>query len=380
MSANPLTVKQKNFKDLIEKAQESMAKVLPKHLDPERMLKVTLLAAMRQPLLYECTRESILRALMTCSELGLEPGDIRGHVYLIPFWNSRAGRYECQVVPGYRGLMSLARRSMAVKSFSAHVIHANDQFQVSYGLDENLIHEPCLNEHPGVAVGAYAVAHLADGSKVFEVMTRSEIEEIAGRSRSKDQQGRLTGPWVTDTEEMWRKTAVRRLCKYLELSPEMVQAFESDEDIEIATAPERGVVNVEGILNPPEPDPPRGLDLDSLRPCLEGALPPERGVEPPPPVFREPVPLPVSRNQPKPAGKARPEAGPLKPKTLSLILSLNNYGITRERIEQLAGYPAEDWGAEVIEVLQNVLPGIKEGGNPERLLQAAFSLEGVSGV
>ncbi len=371
MSANPLTVKRNNFKSLIEKAQESMAKVLPKHLNPERMLKVVLLAASREPLLYECTAESILRALMTCSELGLEPGGERGHLYLVPFWNKWINGYECQTIPGYRGLMHLARNTMDVSYFAAHVVHANDKFFVSYGIHEDLVHEPCMDDHPGVALGGYAVAFLKSGERQFEVMTRSQVESIKSRTKSRDKKGSIVGPWVSDEEEMWRKTAIRRLCKYLELSPEMVKAFEAEDEYEALSAPEKGVVDLGEIL-PDGPEQPPWLDLDTLRPADEEA-PSQVVVEEPPPPVWIPETLPV-KNQPKTG------TGKIPPKTLKFILQFNQAGLTRSRLEAIVGSSAEDWGPEIIEVLQNVLPSILNGANAEKVLRAAFSLEGVAGV
>ena len=72
-------------------------------------------------------------------------------------------------------------------------------------------------------VSVYAVAHLKDGYTQFEVMTRDEVEAIRERSKSKSH-----GPWVTDFAEMARKTVVKRLCKYLPLSPQLAAAIELD--------------------------------------------------------------------------------------------------------------------------------------------------------
>jgi recombinational DNA repair protein RecT len=58
-----------------------------------------------------------------------------------------------------------------------------------------------------------------------EVMTLREVDDIRMRSMSKD-----SGPWVTDFEEMAKKTVFRRHSKVLPMSAELAQAMASDDD------------------------------------------------------------------------------------------------------------------------------------------------------
>ena len=83
--------------------KNSMAAVLPRHINPERMLKIALHAVRAVPQLMECTTESLMGAVMTCAQLGLEPNTVLGHAYLIPFRNKKANRTDVQVkCPGQR--------------------------------------------------------------------------------------------------------------------------------------------------------------------------------------------------------------------------------------------------------------------------------------
>ena len=56
-------------------------------------------------------------------------------------------------------------------------------------------------------------------------MTLAEVDAIRKRSRSG-----TSGPWVTDFDEMAKKTAIRRHSKRLTLSPEFADALEKDDD------------------------------------------------------------------------------------------------------------------------------------------------------
>lgn len=78
---------------------------------------------------------------------------------------------------------------------------------------------------------AYAVAEFKDGGVHVEVMTRQQIEAIRDRSQNVQnakRYGKQT-PWDTDTDEMWRKTALRRICKFLPKSPELAMAIALDD-------------------------------------------------------------------------------------------------------------------------------------------------------
>lgn len=219
--------------NLLERKRGTIASVLPKHITPERIIKVALSAASRTPLLLQCTESSFVLAVMQAAELGLEPGSALGHAYLVPYRNGKTGKYECQMIPGYRGLIALARRSGEIVSLEAHVVYANDKFRVRYGLEPVLEHEPNLTGEPGDLVLAYAVAKLRDGGVQFEVMTRVQLEAVRRRSKAGG-----SGPWVSDFDEMCRKTVVRRLFKYLPVSIELAKALEVDARVEDGEGPD----------------------------------------------------------------------------------------------------------------------------------------------
>lgn len=209
------------LRGLLERSRESMAMVLPRHLTPERMIKVALVAASRTPALLQCDPKSVVQSVMSAAQLGLDCSGTLGSAYLVPY-----GR-TCQLIVGYRGLIDLARRSGQISSIEAHCVRANDAYEVEYGLNPVLRHKPCLSGDPGEVVLVYAIARLVDGTIQTEVMTRAEVDAIRERSKA----GR-SGPWVTDYAEMARKTVVRRLCKYLPLSVELQDALALDDQVE----------------------------------------------------------------------------------------------------------------------------------------------------
>lgn len=202
--------------------------VLPKHVDPDRLLRIALGAMRTTPMLMNASIESLFGAVVQCAQLGLEPNTPLGHAYLIPFNNRRAGKVEVQIVFGYKGLIDLARRSGQIVSIAAHAVYENDDFKFSYGLDEKLEHVPTLNNR-GQVIAFYAVAKLEGGGYAFEVMSREQVEAIRDASQNyayaKDKSKTV---WGQHFDEMGRKTVLRRLFKYLPVSIELATASNLD--------------------------------------------------------------------------------------------------------------------------------------------------------
>jgi recombination protein RecT len=230
-SLAPLTgtaAKQQTLKELLTKAAPSLAAVAPKHLSADRLVKIALSATSRNPDLHACSAASILRAVMQGAEMGLEVGGLMGDCYLVPFRNKHTKQVEAQCIPGYRGLIRLARNSGQIRCIEAHVVYEHDIFDLEYGGAQPIKHRPnILVEDRGRVICVWAKATFKDGGEQVEVMTLPELERIRKRSQAADD-----GPWVTDTAEMQRKTVVRRLCKYLPLSPELAKAVSQDEAVE----------------------------------------------------------------------------------------------------------------------------------------------------
>lgn len=219
-------------KTFFEAQRSTLAAVLPKHVSPDRMLKIALGALRTTPKLMNCSVESLMGAVVHCSQLGLEPNTPLGHAYLIPFENRRKGTTEVQIVLGYKGLVDLARRSGQIVSIAAHEVCENDEFEFVYGLNEDLKHKPALTDR-GKIIAFYAMAKLQGGGHAFEVMSAEQINAIRDASQGYQQAKRYnkeaSSPWGAHYSEMGRKTVLRRLVKYLPVSIELAQAATLDE-------------------------------------------------------------------------------------------------------------------------------------------------------
>ena len=229
-----------NLKSMLERAKPSMAAVIPRHLTPERMIKLALVAASRTPKLLQCTPASVVQAVMTASQLGIDVGGSLGAGYIVPYGD------QAQFIIGYRGLIELARRSGQILGIEARVVHEKDVFEFEYGLHPKLRHVPSSDPEPGKTIFAYAIAQMKDSDPQLEVMGLSQLEGIRKRSKAAN-----NGPWITDTDEMYRKTVVRRLCKYLPLSVDLQTALELEDRAEKG---EQTAIDVDLVPEPDEPE------------------------------------------------------------------------------------------------------------------------------
>lgn len=198
------------IRDLMEKAKPQIALALPKYMNADRLARLALTSILRNPQLLECDPLTLVGAVIQCAQLGLEPGSNYG-AHLVPFWNNKAGKRDVQVIPDYRGLMALCRNSDQISTINAHAVYDQDHFEFAYGADPQLVHIPHLSKDRGEIKYFYAVARLKDGGTQFVVLAKWEVDEI----RDRYSRAASNGPWVTNYDEMGKKTCVRRLVDYL---------------------------------------------------------------------------------------------------------------------------------------------------------------------
>jgi recombination protein RecT len=231
------------IRDLLEKSKSQIALALPRHLTPERLMRVAMTTIQKNPKLLEADPRTLIGAIIQCAQLGLEPDSILGHAYLVPFWNGQLGRYDVTFIAGYKGLIALAKRGGDVTQIHAINVYDKEPFIYEEGDNPKLKHTP---QPPGIRgegkAGTYAVSRNADGQVEFIFMWTEEIEAIRDRAlktRRIDTADTVKfprekwGPWGTDEDEMFKKTAIRRLSKILSLSPEFQKAAALDEMAEI---------------------------------------------------------------------------------------------------------------------------------------------------
>jgi len=226
-------------KAMVEKNLGAIQMALPKHLSPDRFARVFYTTILKTPKLLDCEPRSLVSALIQCSELGLEPINALGQIYLLPFYNTKARRYEVQIIPGYRGYIQLAQNSGKIVDISAHVVYDKEPFELVFGTEEKVIHTPKPPSERGEnKVGVYARAVFAN--KVVKTIWLWTEDVYKHRESSSgawemdwttkppkfklDKDGNkilgASSPWRLWEDEMFCKTAIRVMAKFLPLSPE----------------------------------------------------------------------------------------------------------------------------------------------------------------
>lgn len=227
-----------SLQSLLQKMKGQIEIALPKHMTAERMIRVGLTAVQKTPRLKECSPLSIVGCIVQASQLGLEPDGVLGQAYMVPYNNRKTGQKEAQLQIGYRGFITLARRSGEVSNVYSELVYQCDFFNVMLGTGKKLEHVPDyenetrgeLDPETGQLIGlrgAYAVVIYKDGATDFEYMPLRELYRIRASSKAADD-----GPWVTHPAEMFRKCPIRKLAKRLPLSPEFMKAAAHDEHVD----------------------------------------------------------------------------------------------------------------------------------------------------
>lgn len=259
----------------LDKLRPQLQMALPRHLTVDRLLRVAMTAVQNTPKLLECDRRSLFGAIMTCAQLGLEPDGVLGQAYLVPF----AGKV--QFIPGYKGLIALARNSGDVSSIAAHEVRANDAFVFDLASGDLPSHKFGLNAERGEVIAFYAIARFRDGGHHWDVMSRVEVEGIRDRSQGwrayqrglekfkagKQQYEPSAPPWLTDFVEMGKKTVIRRIAKYLPMSVQKAAALSDAYDLgRHAQLGEAGEVVIDAAATDAEDigqiEKPKGSKLD----------------------------------------------------------------------------------------------------------------------
>ena len=167
-------------------------------------------AMMANPYLIDCAAQhpdDLVNALKNVALTGSTLNPVLKQGYLVPF------KGKISFMPSYMGLVDVLNRSGLVRKIEAHPVFDGDEFGVTFGTAEQLIHKPNPwgTRDKDHLKGCYYYIELADGTTMWDTMSAAEIEDVRRRSPSVTK-GK-TSPWDTDYIEMAKKTLIRRAFK-----------------------------------------------------------------------------------------------------------------------------------------------------------------------
>ena len=165
-------------------------------LDATQTHQMVGLAASRNP--HRPAVHAVVRPECSDDVRRVEPVPQRtlGTAYFVPYLN-RKNRdkpvYECQLIVGYRGMCTLARRSGEIVSIQAEVVRDGDEFELGTDWSPIFRHKPKGDtSSPCSRCGRWPCSRAvaADGGDV--------ARRNRSGTRSKPHRERRTPPWVTD--------------------------------------------------------------------------------------------------------------------------------------------------------------------------------------
>lgn len=168
-----------------------------------------------------------LDAVKNIAMLGISLNPILKYMYLIPRKIKINGQSIlcCVAEPSYVGLVKILTDTGSVVAVSATIVYEKElpTLEIQEGAGGFARHKPYLIGDPGKIVACYAKAILPSGIEFIGLLREFEWENIKKRSESvktylaKKAKGDYAPDptWLTDPQEMIRKTAIKNLYKYL---------------------------------------------------------------------------------------------------------------------------------------------------------------------
>jgi len=281
----------------LEKMGSQFKAVLPTQQHVDRFIRVVMTAVQQNPKLVDADRQSFYASCMKCAQEGLTPD---GKEAVLKIYSTKRGNEWIDMVgyePMTEGLLKKLRLSgEVIGAPRVHVVHEKDQFDFQLGDDERIVHKPVLGDR-GPVIAAYSIVKLKSGDTSREVMSRSEIDAIMQRSKSKDKSGEIIGPWKTDYSEMCRKTVFKRHYKRLPRSSDLDNVINEDNELNGAADIERQGPQLSAV-------PGTGIVEPTRRPAALAAVAAAGGTPVPNTVVERREPVVIDQQQDTVAGAA----------------------------------------------------------------------------
>ena len=144
------------------------------------------------------------------------------------------------------GILKKIRNSGELSTITSEIVYKNDQFNYEFNTDGLVFsHKPNLFEDRGDPIGVYAMAKTKDGGVYFEFLSKAQVIDVRNVSRSAN-----NGPWSGPFEDqMWKKTAIRRLSKRLPMSTDIDMTLHADDEL-FNPPPEAQAKGYEHVMAP----------------------------------------------------------------------------------------------------------------------------------
>lgn len=258
-------------KGMVKTYAPSFGRVLPDHIKQDTFVALANAYLARDAALRQAATESpesFVHALMDCATLGHRPG----HNYALTTRKQKVKEGDREVwrmvvlgIEEYTGKIERMYRAGRVKTVKAEVVRAKDEYRFDRDVMDVPVHRwvPFATfQERGDMIGVYAYAVLADGS-TSRVVELNREQVMAARELAT-----MKGIWDHPIRgaDMWLKTALHVLEKYVPTSPEylaqslVAQAARAEETANtLPPSPvDYTIPDYDGVIDGEVEDPPTG--------------------------------------------------------------------------------------------------------------------------
>lgn len=196
--------------------------LLPPDITTEQFRAALWLELTGCPELNDCYPDSLRTCIVEAAQDGMLPGR---DCHFLPFRQKDKQGKRATKVDNYHGLQrALERTGKVVHSWAAPVCE-QDEWDFNRFLPQPLHREAMtLGKTPGKELFYYGAILFKDGHCAFETMSLDAIEAIRKMAPAHE-----TGPWRDWPEMMKRKTALKRVCKYVPVTPDVRRILDADD-------------------------------------------------------------------------------------------------------------------------------------------------------
>lgn len=206
--------KQPTVEDYLLRYEPEFARALGQSMDAAKFTQDALTAIKQNPQIGQAEPRSLFGALFLAAQLRLPVGGPLAQFHL----TTRKVKGAITVVPivGYNGYIQLAMNTGLYSKVSAFLIHDNDYFTTGASSERGEFYDfKRADGDRGALKGVIAYAKV----KGFDESSWVYLDADTIRNHHRPDYWNST-PWATREGEMFRKTAVRVLQKYLPKSTE----------------------------------------------------------------------------------------------------------------------------------------------------------------
>ena len=199
-----------------------------------RFISAVVSAVNNNPMLQECTNQSILAAALLGESLNLSPSPQLGQYYMVPFDDKEKGKVA-QFQLGYKGYIQLAIRSGQYKKLNVLSIKEGELIRfdpLNEEIEVQLIEDEEQREQ-AKTIGYYAMFEYVNGFRKALYWSKKKMEAHALKYSkgyaSDKRKGTAWTFWSRDFDGMAYKTMLRQLIsKWGIMSIDMVTALDAD--------------------------------------------------------------------------------------------------------------------------------------------------------